>query len=323
MSRRVEKRRLRLLVPVLVLGLCAFCQSQPPEPQKHESKKNGDSTRGGTGTTAIGSAAETATISHGSPTTPPENWAREGFGPPTWSNWALVIAAIVAAAVALRTLRAIKNQADTMAQQAGLMERQSVAMEKQIEIARFSANAAKDSADVARLASQTLIDSERAWVVIDKVWPPSLAPQVTAAAGAGFNQFLFDIKNVGRTVARLGNFRSTWRVLPRSEDLPATPDFGPPEALPSILAPIHGKVMAPGETVGKLLIGIYESFDDDKIAKIRNGLLTLWVYGRIKYFDVAGQQRRVHFCYRYLPRDPENGTERYVVGGPIEYNIHS
>lgn len=41
----------------------------------------------------------------------------EAFGPPTWSNWAIVLVAIFAAVIANRTLNAIKRQADLIQDQ--------------------------------------------------------------------------------------------------------------------------------------------------------------------------------------------------------------
>ena len=119
-------------------------------------------------------------------------------------NWVLTAILVVIGALGVRyakkTLRVIQGQL-TEIQAAGKQTDQMV------KHAGIQAEAAKTSAEA-------LIHSERAWVVIDKVYPPKLMVQLYGLSGGGANQFLFDIKNVGRTVARLGTLRTMWRVLP-------------------------------------------------------------------------------------------------------------
>jgi hypothetical protein len=230
-------------------------------------------------------------------------------------NWVLTAILVVIGALGVRyakkTLRVIQGQL-TEIQAAGKQTDQMV------KHAGIQAEAAKTSAEA-------LIHSERAWVVIDKVYPPKLMVQLYGLSGGGANQFLFDIKNVGRTVARLGTLRTMWRVLPRNSGLPDVPDLGPIEGESTDLVPAHGRVLAPGETVDGLAAPIYEVFDDEKIKNIKNGSMILWVYGRIKYFDFAGQERVMHFCYRYLSMIDLswNGEDKFVSAGPLQYQVHT
>jgi hypothetical protein len=224
----------------------------------------------------------------------------------------------LASANAAAILAAIQDQATRMKEQVDLIERQIKVMEGHTKAAEDSALAAKRNAEV-------LVNSERAWIVVDKVYPPKLAVTLYGLAGVGSNSFIFDLKNVGRTVGRLGTFRTMWSVLPRSEALPEVPNFGPIEGELKNLVPVYGRVMAPGETVERLPLFIYELFDDQKIMDIRNGMSILWCYGRVKYFDFADIEHHMHFCYRYVSRIDASwtGEEQYISAGPVQYHAHT
>jgi hypothetical protein len=198
---------------------------------------------------------------------------------------------------AVRTLAAIERQVT-------LMERQTVVLEGQTRTNEASVAA--------------LINSERAWVVVSKVWPPNLMWESHDLPGR-YNTFDFDIQNVGRTVARLTAFRSTSRVLQRSE-APPIPEY---TTNPDELTPIQGRIMAPGETIDHLRIVVLESFDFEKFNSLQRGELIMWIYGYIEYVDLADRTHRNQFCYRYV--NPMEGPlpTKYIPAGPKGYNTHT
>lgn len=101
----------------------------------------------------------------------PQTW-RDGFTPATWSNWSLVVFAILATIVGIRTL--------------GQLKRQTTA-------AVVSANAAKVSADAVMLA-------ERAYIMTDS-W--AVQGQQRSANDPLDIIVSFKVKNPSRTAARI------------------------------------------------------------------------------------------------------------------------
>jgi len=212
-----------------------------------------------------------------------------------------------------------KRTLDTIEGQLTEIQKAATQTDKMITHAATQAEAAKASADA-------LIHSERAWVIIDKVYPLKLMVQFHGLSGVGANSFRFDIKNIGRTVARLGNIRTMWKLLPREEAaLPETPEFWPINGEETIVDPALGEVVAPGETIKGLGAFIFEPFDDDKVNNIKSGSMVLWVYGRIEYFDFAGKEHAMNFSYRYISSmdfawKPE---ENFISSGPPQYRAHT
>jgi hypothetical protein len=204
----------------------------------------------------------------------------------------LMFAGIGGVLLAIRTLNGIEAQG-------GLMERQTKVLEGQ---------------------AAALINSDRAWVLISKVWGPAIGPPVMGQT----NQFLFDLTNSGKTVARLGRYRTKFRLIGRNERLPDIPDY---EIDPKLFgdipeSPIHCQVMAPGqpETISapcwevQIGPGIFESLKKREIV--------LYFYASLEYFDFADKKRELQFCYRYTPED-ELAKARWIIDGPKEYNKHT
>ncbi len=73
----------------------------------------------------------------------PHNWHNwiKAFGPASWSNWALFIAAIWAGCLALKTLHGIRTQADVMKSQTAILE-------KSVAAAESAALAAQQNIDI-------------------------------------------------------------------------------------------------------------------------------------------------------------------------------
>ncbi len=94
------------------------------------------------------------------------------LGPPTWSNWALVAVAIIAAYIAIRTLKVIERQTD----------------------------AAKISAQAALATANSVVASERAYVPMSHA-----SPGIRINSERGFFEITVKVENCGRTPASVTN----------------------------------------------------------------------------------------------------------------------
>jgi hypothetical protein len=129
---------------------------------------------------------------------PEKTWRdslNEVFAPSTWSNWALFIAAGIAALIALRTLSAIQEQARIARIGLGAT--------------RMAAVAAKKSADVAELA---LKSAERADVLLDSVGLiDEVDYDISTPQGYG-TQVALAFANLGRTRANDAMFEARLEI---------------------------------------------------------------------------------------------------------------
>jgi len=143
-----------------------------------------------------------------------------------------------------------------------------------------------------------------------------------------YNTFLFDITNKGRTVARIMETGAEYRILPRGDDLPQTPEYQ--NAIPNALTAVHGHVLVPEDPVKDISYGITERIDVAKFNSILNGDLVLYVYAFIRYLDFSNVEHVIQFCYRYAHTGPSmemgKGVEllgRWFLAGPPDYNTHT
>jgi hypothetical protein len=234
-------------------------------------------------------------------------------------NWvlavALVLIGIFGVLYARKTLKAIEGQLAEI-RAAG---KQTDAM---LEHAGTQAQAAKLSAEAAKLSTEVLINSERAWVLVSKVWAPDIGPPL----GGRINEFLFNLENRGKTVARLtGPYKVKFRLLAAGDRLPDIPDYeiSNRSLLDAPESPIHGRIMAPGQIDERIsaqywdvqiTIGVFES-----IQKLEG---RLYFYASLKYFDFAEKERELQFCYVYVPAT-KGQPARWDISGPKEYNKHT
>jgi hypothetical protein len=188
-------------------------------------------------------------------------------------------------------------------------------------------NAAVRTLKEIAIQGRHIINSERAWITISIVHPPNLRP-IGPGAIPPYNEFLFDITNDGKTVARLMEVATGHRVLPNGENLPDKPDYINPN--PNDSPSVYGKVVVPGRPIEKISFGIKEVFSNERFDKILNGDLVLWVYGFIKYFDFANVERKAQFCYRYVftgirfTKESSGDIQaQWMVAGPRDYNSHT
>ena len=132
------------------------------------------------------------------PTENAEDW-RKGFAPSTWSNWALFVAAVIAAGVGLYTLRAIERQAR--------IARVSLIAN------RRTANAAKRSAE----AMDATLRASRPVVVVANFILANCGPAPEPQKMMGPSSWLkayFDIENAGMSPAMIKSARAKLVLLP-------------------------------------------------------------------------------------------------------------
>jgi hypothetical protein len=174
-----------------------------------------------------------------------------------------------------------------------------------------------------------MVNSERAWVLISVVHPPDIISTTAPGTALPANHFVFDIVNTGRTVARLIELRGGSKLVRPEERLPEQPQYSIATAEATI-GYSYGGVLAPNASLGRLNIAIDQSINLDTFNDIRNYRVMLYVYGFIRYFDFAKEERRLQFSYRYIPSgfrfDTVRGGEllaRWVLTGPRDYNTHT
>jgi hypothetical protein len=281
----------------------AFAQSQPPVPgptkagQNKQSRTNHKDTKAtdNKDIPAVAPAIVNAPIY--------EDTAKREQEPTSPDRWIRILTGVIAVS--------------TVAQ-AYIYWRQKKVMEDGLEVADRSARAALSSADAAKRSMDVLLDGERAWIVVSLVSPPGLMLRVLRAPG-GFHRFVFNIKNVGKTVARIVGYKYTWRILPNGEALPPVPEYG---TIPGEEADVtSGRIMSPEQVIGGITIVVGEAFDADSFNRLQAGEIRLWIYAYIDYVDLADREHRTQFCYRYRP--PLESVERkprFIVDGPRSYN---
>jgi hypothetical protein len=200
------------------------------------------------------------------------SWRKEDVWPPVWSNWALVLVALGAAYIGLRTLSAIKRQAE-------------IATEG-VEVNRIAAEAAKQSADV---ADKSLRVVERAWlaVVFDQPFQPQARP---------VTPIYFTVKNIGNTVAllklkKINAKRWEFSFIPERQLEPK-----PMSTLPTIA------VIFPGDKL--MLDGLVDiPFTQTDIDTAITAPLLFDVYGYVAYDDVFGIRHMTRFCQVFNPQE--------------------
>jgi hypothetical protein len=204
-----------------------------------------------------------------------------------------MIAGIVGIFVALRTLRAVKRQADEMLDQATLMKEQTAVAEK-------SANAALSTA-------QAYINAERPWLLI-----------VPKRLGEGeHTSITFTAVNQGRSPAEVINSGFKMVTHRFDEELLDKSYFGEFAAMNAQW--VHTKWLAPGDdyiaysyNVSSIVEGNPELWTE-----LNNGIRELILMGFVRYRDtISNEVHESKYCYGVSKIAP-NGV---YMTGPLGYN---
>jgi len=335
--------RIKFVVPAFLafLAVYVFGQSQPPAPGPTKTAQTDKQEKGSKNK----KADEAAPIINSRPTPSiapitavdkneeADHSNQSADNSP--SNWWLIIPTIVIAMATIvqawiywgqagimrEALEQTKNAAEAAKSSADTASRQAGIMEDQAKDTKAASKAAIDSATAAILAAQNLINSERAWVLPERIRATRFGPP-----GSGTdNTFVFDLVNRGKTVARLtGPFRMRFHLIPDTQMLPPTPDYGVSGRLEETGRKIvHGQVLSPGDKVEDIVAPCFDPrITADVIEKIEEFSHHLFFYASIKYFDFAEKERELQFCYMYHPTGYGNRSA-WLLMGPNEYNKHT
>jgi hypothetical protein len=214
---------------------------------------------------------------------------KEAFAPANWSNWALVIVGFSTCIAALLTLSAIRTQAEIMQQQT----------------------------EVTRKSVELFANAERARITVE-------------VSRLGNFSIQFSAKNIGRTTARIIDSTCFQQWLDTKGPLPDKPEYlslGTNSLLEATDSLAAGETFPLAQTAsGEEDGGSRELLIADLSAKAtRNNLAyyghSMWIYGRIRYFDGISTEAREHrFCFK-IRSEGENGNTWAVLGGPSAYRM--
>lgn len=290
---------MRTLLLVSSVALLYSQSSQLPPRDRAEQKQTArgkqDSSQNGPRSTVPPPAPEASGVNE-PPSRNETNPAREktdqvwkkALTPETWPNWALVIVGGFAAYAAIRTLRAIKEQARIA--RIGLK-----ATRVATSAATVSAKAARESADTAtraaELAEKTLHLTERADMLINAV-PISTYPEFNADSVI---HIVF--KNFGRT--RASRVEVTSQLFLVGIELAGT------DAQPLPVAAAVG----PGADLGVSFQPMHKWLNLETFEKICNGEIVLRFEAEAVYFDVFDKRHHTRCSGTFMPEHRAFGID--------------
>jgi len=275
---------------------------------------------------------------------------------------------------ATATLAAIQEQSSMMKRQADLMERQATVMEIQAQAAKdnvfvaqamaeiaklgvqatgvgnqasalnakgalLSASAARDSAETAKINAQSLINSQRAWVLVDKINDPILSDntpeEILAFAGVSF--FGCSLKVFGTTPAKITGAGVRFHLQAKKHgatipepDLPDEPDYRIGTDKTDYIPP--GYVKAPGDNLIVQRPLEDGALGSEQISLIEGQMLFVCAYGFVSYLDAFERPHETRFCYihrisklNWIAKDTGRNMypTKFVIGGPPAYNRYT
>jgi hypothetical protein len=162
--------------------------------------------------------------------------------------------------------------------------------------------ATRDSVDV-------LIDSERAWILVEIGELPPFQPDPNQV------QFLYiapAIKSFGKTPARIKRIVGRIQLMPEGEKLPAEPAYPSGQS-----SDLHvDTVLPPNAHLQPMRFPV----SGEEFIRVTEGGLTLYAHGYIDYMDVNGKSRHSGFCYVYCV---QGGFSPYPTGFYVDFSAPS
>lgn len=186
-------------------------------------------------------------------------------------------------------------------------------IDKHLQSGNSTSQAAMDSASAALALAQAIANSERPWIVV------TVEPFLTME-----NSFKVMASNRGRSPARIVSSVDQVRVAVDETNLPKVPEFEEFEAGDEP-EPI---VLLPGEATGIWALNREDlptiCKNPEELKKVELWQETLFLYGRIKYMELAAigepQMHETFWCCRYIHGEKSSAL---VMAGPPAYNKHS
>jgi hypothetical protein len=184
-------------------------------------------------------------------------------------------------------------------------------MREHAEHLKNLATAASDNAIAARDSSQTLLNSERAWILVDTGEIPDNFESNQNSVG------ILDvrpiIRNSGKTPGWITRGFIRYYLVPAGSQLPPEPDYQGNLAEQQV-----NIVLAPNGLIQALHVSIPFSV----FGPVRQGIQKLYVYGFVDYAAFPNQTRQSRFCLEYhVPHgfDPQTRGFYMAVDVPIAY----
>jgi len=178
------------------------------------------------------------------------------IAPANLPNVGLLIAGILGICIALRTLKAIERQGDSLERQTKAVRRQAVSMRRQTTIFRESVRVAKESSEDERIS---LIRLNRAYLTVTD-WQSIITPPDHVCAQ-------LKVYNPSGTAARIETIESTFREVTTTANV--------------------GRMLTPRE-------GYWHSIPPEIIES--ESVETFLIMGLITYIDIFGKTRHRKFA---------------------------
>ena len=235
-----------------------------------------------------------------------------------------VAATVTYVRISKSTLHAIRNQAEDNTLQ---FSQQIAELKKSADAASRSADAAKSSvasldrqfleleksANAAKASADALINSERAWLLVEIGRLPMFDPDPTKLEILWIHP---TFKNCGRTIAHIKTIRAVVRLVPEGQSLPQTPEYPLGQG-----ADIKGVnlMLPPNIPVQPIQLGI----SGDEFSQILRTEIFLYIHGFVEYLDLTRTERRTAFCFYYAVQrgySPAPSAFYLELTAPPEYN---
>lgn len=194
------------------------------------------------------------------------------------------------------------------------------------------AQAARANADAAKAGAEGSLNSQRGWVLVEKIGNPEswYAPDNPSYAPGMAYQF----KVYGNTPARVMEARFQLAPISAKDrddrfypDLPPTPDYSGMKRMRDI--PELGIVLPPGKTF-ELRLGLEPpTLTEAQWLDLRDGKTIMTAFGVVKFEDAFGRSKETRVCYAYdfawggvitAPDGTRLNPPGFRPAGPPQYN---
>lgn len=228
----------------------------------------------------------------------------------------LVFVGALGVLYAIKTLRQIRNQVSEMAAQRNVMDGQLKIMQNQVsemqaqsDILRDSVSAAKDNALAAKVSADALINSERAWVMVEVDWPltsGALLQNTSLSQEGEAKSTMITLRvtcfNIGNAFARITHREYVAKIVGM---LPAEPDFSEITKLN-----VFTHYLKPSTQLAEDISAMCDGH-------LELGMVLVF-YGRVRYEDAFGKDHETLFGYTV---SPDRALQR--LPGTSQYNRHT
>jgi hypothetical protein len=171
-------------------------------------------------------------------------------------------------------------------------------------------------ARAAKLNAQSVIDAERAWLLVEDVkLIPNGVDEPSHVPLPGSLCFAYTIQNYGKTP---GTILATKAEL----QVGANPSRPPDSKVYEVAGAVAEQSILPQEQSRERTSCVRRIASEERRAIFNTGESDLWACGSIWYEDSFKTRRETFFCYRfgYDPRFAERVSRQFFCAGPSAYN---